>query len=222
MLRRRFLLAGLLGLAAGAAHAQIAVHDPANYAQNLLQAARSLETINKQIQSLQNEARNLAAQPYSSLQRLKGQVDRTRTLLSQTRRIALDVRAVDLAFERGAYGAPAGDDAALVERARSRWADQVGALQDSLRVQAQAFEGVGMTGDEALALVTASQDAQGALSATQAGNQLLALQARQLADLTAVISAQARAEALAEADRAAAKEESRLRFERFMNREKRK
>ena len=40
------------------------------------------------------------------------------------------------------------------------------------------------------ALVTSSQGATGALQATQAGNQLLALQAQQLADLTAAVAAQ--------------------------------
>jgi len=44
------------------------------------------------------------------------------------------------------------------------------------------------------ALVTSSQGATGALQASQAGNQLLALQAQQLADLTAVVAAHGRAQ----------------------------
>ena len=44
-----------LGLAAPAAPvAAIPVFDASNYAQNLLQAARALEQINRQIESLQN------------------------------------------------------------------------------------------------------------------------------------------------------------------------
>jgi hypothetical protein len=46
------------------------------------------------------------------------------------------------------------------------------------------------------ALVGQSQGATGALQATQAGNQLLALQAQQLADLTASVAANGRAQAL--------------------------
>ncbi|MDY6861250.1 MAG: P-type conjugative transfer protein TrbJ, partial [Pseudomonadota bacterium] len=53
------------------------VYDPSNYAQNLLTAARTLEQINNQITSLQNEAqmlinqaRNLTGLPYSALQQL--------------------------------------------------------------------------------------------------------------------------------------------------------
>ena len=61
-----------------------------------------------------------------------------------------------------------------------------------------------------------SQSAVGALQATQAGNQLLALQAQQIADLTAVTAANGRAEALAEAERAAAAEQGRVQRERFL------
>src|SRR5690606_6228805 len=57
------LLAAPLALSpmlASPAHAQFGfgriVYDPSNYAQNVLTAARTLEQINNQIQSLQNEA----------------------------------------------------------------------------------------------------------------------------------------------------------------------
>jgi len=65
------------------AHALI-VFDPSNYAQNVLTAARSLEQITNQITSLQNQAqmlinqaRNLASLPYSALQQLQQNVQRT-------------------------------------------------------------------------------------------------------------------------------------------------
>ena len=44
---------------AAPATAQWAVFDAANYAQNVLEAARALQQINNQIQSLQNEANML-------------------------------------------------------------------------------------------------------------------------------------------------------------------
>ena len=50
----------------------------------------------------------------------------------------------------------------------------------------------------------------------QAGNQLLALQAQQLADLTAVVAANGRAQALTEAERAAAAEQGREQRRRFL------
>ena len=51
-------------------------------------------------------------------------------------------------------------------------------------------------------LIGRSQGATGALQAAQAGNQLLALQGQQLADLTAVVAANGRAQALADARKA--------------------
>jgi P-type conjugative transfer protein TrbJ len=66
------------------------------------------------------------------------------------------------------------------------------------------------------ALVTSSQSATGALQATQAGNQLVALQARQLADLTATVAAQGRAASLEAAQRTAAQDQGREQLRRFL------
>ena len=65
-------------------------------------------------------------------------------------------------------------------------------------------------------LVNASQSASGALQVTQAGNQLLALQARQIADLTALVAAQGRAQTLEAAQRAAAQDQAREQLRRFL------
>lgn len=81
------------------------------------------------------------------------------------------------------------------------------------------FGGVGnidTNRSEMTALVGQSQGATGALQATQAGNQLLALQAQQLADLTAVVAANGRAQSLSEAERAAAAEQGREQRRRFL------
>ena len=68
-------------------------------------------------------------------------------------------------------------------------------------------------------LVSASQSATGALQAAQAGNQLLALQSQQLADLTAAVAAQGRAQSLDAARQAAIEAEGRERFRRFFGRD---
>lgn len=56
----------------------------------------------------------------------------------------------------------------------------------------------------------------GALQAAQAGNQLTALQIKQLGDLTALVAAQARAENLAGARSAANQEQARAQISRFL------
>ena len=230
---KKILIAALLGTAlAGSvgmsvmstpATAQLSVFDPSNYAQNVLTAARTLEQINNQIQQLQNEAqmlinqaRNLASLPYSSLQQLQQNVGRTQQLLQQAQSIAFDVGQIDQAFQ-DRYGnvALSAPDAQLVADARARWETTVGSLQDALRVQAGVVGNIDGARTAMDGLVSSSQSATGALQAAQAGNQLLALQSQQLADLTALLAAQGRAQALDSARSAAIEAESRERFRRF-------
>jgi P-type conjugative transfer protein TrbJ len=226
--RRRVVLALALALAvpAGPVLAQFTVYDPTNYVQNVLQAARALQQINNQISSLQNEAqmligqaKNLASLPYSSLASLQAQVARTKALLGQAQRLAYDVTSIQQAFSQN-YGAASlsATNADLVARADARWATSVAGFEDALKVQAGVIGGMDANAGEMSALVGASQGASGALQAAQAGNQLLALQAQQLAQLTALVAAQGRADALEAADRAAARADAKARFSRFMGR----
>lgn len=213
---------------ASPAHAQFGfgriVYDPSNYAQNVLTAARTLEQINNQITSLQNEAqmlinqaRNLASLPHSSLQQLQQNVQRTQQLLGQAQNLAFEVGQIDQAFQ-SQYGnvSLSATDAQLVADARGRWENTVGGLQDAMRVQAGVVGNIDSNRAEMAALVGQSQDATGALQATQAGNQLLALQSQQLSDLIALISANGRADALTEAERATAAEQGREQRRRFL------
>ncbi|REF73592.1 P-type conjugative transfer protein TrbJ [Paracoccus versutus] len=200
------------------------VYDPTNHAENLLTAARTLEQINNQIASLQNEAqmlinqaRNLESLPHSSLQQLQQNVGRTRQLLDEARNIAFEVQEVDQAFERE-YGTPdlSMSEQQLLTDARTRWSNTMGGLQDAMRVQAGVTGNIEAQRAEMATLVEQSQAATGALQASQAGNQLLALQSQQLSDLIAVVSANGRAEALSEAERATAAEQGRIQRERFL------
>lgn len=225
---RSILTAGVAALALFSAtapsQAQITVWDPTNHVQNVLQAARALQQINNQITSLQNEAqalinqaRNLASLPYSSLQQLQQSVQRTQALLAQAQRIAYDVQQIDRAFTT-TYGAasPTASQAEMIAGARERWQTSVAALQDALKVQAGVVGNIDTNRAQMSALIGSSQSATGALQAAQAGNQLLALQAQQLADLTAAVAAQGRAASLEAAQRAAAQDQGREQLRRFL------
>ena len=209
---------------AAPAHAQWVVFDPSNYAQNVLTAARSLQQITNQITSLQNEAqslinqaRNLASLPYSSLQQLQQSVQRTQQLLAQAQNIAYDVQKIDQVFsQKYSTASMSASDAQLVADAKSRWQNTVGGLQDAMRVQATVVGNIDTNRTQMSALVGSSQSATGALQATQAGNQLLALQSQQLSDLIALISANGRATALTDAERAAAADQGREQRRRFL------
>lgn len=206
------------------AHAWRIVFDPSNYAQNVLTAARSLEQITHQITSLQNEAqmlinqaRNLASLPFSALQEIQQSVKRTQQLLQQAQNIAFDVQQIDQAFQQQ-YGnvSMSATDQQLITDARTRWQNTVGGLQDAMRVQAGVVGNIDTNRTQMSELVSQSQGATGALQATQAGNQILALQSQQLSDLVALLSANGRASALTEAERAAAAEQGREQRRRFL------
>lgn len=228
MSRRRLGLAisivAISLLATAPSRAQWIVFDPNNYVQNVLTAARELQQINNQITSLQNEAqmltnqaKNLASLPYSSLQQLQSSIQRTQQLLNQAQRIAYDVQQIDRAFATTyAPATSSQSDAALFAGAQSRWQNSVVAFQDALRVQAGVVGNLDTNRIQTSALVSSSQGASGALQATQAGNQILALQAQQLADLTAAVAAQGRAQSLESARRAAAQDQAREQLRRFL------
>ncbi|ALR20650.1 MULTISPECIES: P-type conjugative transfer protein TrbJ [Sphingobium] len=232
---RRALMIGVLttsaviGIAATTpAHAQFGgvVYDPTNYAQNVLTAARSLQQINNQITQIQsqassliNEARNLANLPLSTVDTLQQQVRQTQQLLGEAQRIAWDVQDIQQTFNGRYRGAGlTGTNAQMIANADARWEDSVGAFQDALKVQAGVVGNIDGARTTMNSLVTASQSATGALQAAQAGNQLLALQSQQLADLTAAVAAQGRAQALDAARQTAIEAEGRERFRRFFGR----
>ncbi|MBI1220783.1 MAG: P-type conjugative transfer protein TrbJ [Rhodobacteraceae bacterium] len=200
------------------------VFDPTNYAQNVLQAARALQQIDNQITGLQNQAqmlinqaRNLASLPYSSLQQLQSSIQRTQALLAQAQNIAYNVRAIDQMFQtKYANVSMSAPDAQLIADARARWQNTVGGLQDAMRVQATVVGNLDSDRTQMTALVGASQTATGALQATQAGNQLLALQSQQLSDLTALVAANGRARALQSSEEEAAAAQGREQRRRFL------
>lgn len=206
------------------ATAQVVVYDPSNYVQNVLQAARALQQINNQITGLQNQAqmlinqaRNLASLPQSSLNQIHQSIQRTQQLLGDAQRITYDVGQINHAFST-TYGAasPTATDQGLIDGARERWRNSVAGLQDAMKVQAGVVANLDINLIEMTSLVTASQTATGALQATQAGNQLIALQTQQIADLTAAVAAQGRAQNLEAAQRTAAQEQAREQLRRFL------
>jgi P-type conjugative transfer protein TrbJ len=204
--------------------AQLAVFDPTNYAQNVMTAANTLRQINNQITSLQNEAqmlinqgKNLTNLPYSSLQSLQQSIGETQRLLNDAQRIAYDVRQIDQVFSTQ-YG-PANvsaSSASLIDGARQRWQNSLAALQDAMRVQAGTVQSIDTAKSEAGTLLSSNQSAAGALQASQAGNQLLALQSKQLADVTALLASQGRAQSLELARQAEAQEHAREQMRRFI------
>lgn len=217
-------IASVMTIASVQPASAIIVYDPSNYAQNVLTAARTLEQINNQIRQLQNqatslmnEAKNLANLPLDVLKPLQDQIRQTQQLINQAQHLAYNVQDIERTFADKYKSIPmSASDQTLVANARERWETSVGAFEDALKVQAGVVGNIEGSRATMERLVTASQSATGALQAAQAGNQLLALQSQQLADLTAMLSAQARGQSLEAARQATAEADGRERFRRFI------
>jgi len=225
-MKRVLLLYGIVGvffLSAVPAHAQWAVFDGANFGQNVLQAARALQQIDNQItalanqaQMLVNQARNLATLPLSTLSTLQSTMAQTTSLLSQAQNIAYSVQSVEQQYQQAYTSVSSGmSDNALFSQAQTRWQNSVGGFEDALKLQARVVGNIPSDNVAMIQLVSASQNSTGALQAAQAGNQLLALQSRQLADIQAELAANGRATALQQARDAATEAESDAQYKHF-------
>jgi P-type conjugative transfer protein TrbJ len=208
---KRKLLSILLAttLAAGAialpAHAQMAVFDGSNFAQNVLQAARALQQINNQIQQLQNEAtmlqnmgKNLTSLNTSQLSTMISALTQISTLMNQGSGIAFNVNATNSGWSLlfpGSY--PLGTSSTtLASTAQSRWQEAMAAYQQTLQIQAQVAQNVQTDATTLSSLVNTSQGAIGNLQVLQATNQLLALATKQQLQVQNLMAAQYRADSL--------------------------
>jgi type IV secretion system protein TrbJ len=232
----RTLRAGVAGLAliafiAVPAQAQFGfgssiVFDPTNYSQNVLTAARELQQVNSELQSLENQAtslvnqaRNLASLPYSSLSALDQSILQTEQLLTQAQRIAYNVSTIDQAFAQtypASYPASTSSQQLMAD-AQTRWQNSLAGFQDAMHVQAGAVQNLDSTHTQIDALINSSQSATGSLQAAQSGNQLVALETKQLADLTAVMAAIARAQSLEGARNVESEEQAQAQTNNFLN-----
>jgi P-type conjugative transfer protein TrbJ len=215
-----------LATASVPAHAQWIVYDPTNFSQNVLTAARELQQVNQNIQSLENQAtmlinqaRNLASLPYSSLAQLEASIQRTEQLLMQAQNIAYSVATIDQAFTQVYPQSYSGStsNTQLLADAQTRWQNARAGYQDSMNVQAGVVQNLQNAQTQISALVTSSQSASGALQAAQSGNQIMGLAAQQLADLTGVIAAMARAQSLDNAGRLESEAQGRQQMQNFLN-----
>ncbi|WCM26280.1 P-type conjugative transfer protein TrbJ [Sphingomonas sp. QA11] len=234
ILTRKNLIATALGLGAlgsltmgfaTSAHAQITVFDPTNYSQTVLTAARTLQQVNNQIQSLQNEAqmllrldRNLKGIAFPQLQALLDKLDGIDRLMKQAQSVDFEVDQLEARL-KALYPRsfdPASTRDQRLQAARERYDASTDALRRTITVQSgivqQAREDA-----EALAEIAArSQGAEGALAIGQATNQLLAFTAKQGMALQQMMAAQFRADALEKQRQLTESEASRAATRRFL------
>jgi P-type conjugative transfer protein TrbJ len=213
------------GLRTSTASAQISVFDPTNYSQNLLTAARTLQQINNQIRSLQNEAqmllnmeRNLSRIDFPQLDALRQRLSDIDRLMGQAQGIGFRIDQLDERF-RQLY--PESFDQTLrrdqrMARARDQLETAMSAFRQAMGVQNRIIDNV-RSDSEALAdIVARSQGAEGSLQVGQATNQLLALATKQQLQIQNMMAAQFRAETVEQARRAQIEREGRESTRRFL------
>ncbi len=226
-MKKRLLAAAIAAVLCTATpvHAQWVVIDPTNLAQNILTAANTLEQITNQIkqlqnqaQSLMNQAKNLTSLDFSALNELRAALSATNQLIQQAQGLAFNVQQMETEFQRlypESYTA-AISGTQMATDARSRWRSSLEALRTATKVQSQAVQNFASDERALTDLVNRSQSAVGALQATQATNQLLALQARQSIQAQQLQITQDRAASLELARQAAATERAREVRRRFL------
>ncbi len=201
------------------------VYDPANHVENILTAARTLQQISNQVKQLTNEAQmlinqaqNLANLPTSVAGDLRASFARVDGLITTARGIAYQVSVIDREYRRlfPEEYADAVSTSQIIADAHEAWALAREGFKHSLEVQAEVVGQVRADAVTLDVLVGESQAAVGNLQAVQAGNQLTALAAKQSMQLQTLLAASSRAEAMERADRVAARERGRARFERFL------
>lgn len=233
---KKYVIAALLGtgavgamgagmLATAPASAQISVFDPTNYTQNLLTAARTLQQINNQIQSLQNEAQMLAGQAknlsridFPQLDQLRQKLGEIDKLMGQAQGIDFRLDQLDERFRSqfpDSFGTALKRDQRIAV-AKQRLDNEMAAFRQTMQVQSSIVENVRDDAQALAAIVAKSQGADGSLQAQQATNQLLALTAKQQFQLQNLMASQFRKESLEAARRVQSEREARDRATRFL------
>lgn len=200
------------------------VYDPSNYAQNLLTAVRTLTMINNQIKQLTNEAamivnqvKDLTNLPYTARAALNARLAEIDALIKTAKGLAYDVASIDATF-KALYPEDYAtfSNAAMATDARRHWQEASRALHDAVIMQAKVTESIAADLGTLDEIVAQSETAIGDLQVSQAGNQLLALQAKQSMHTAELIAVNARADALDRARQLQMEERARIQRARFV------
>lgn len=207
----------MLGLAAivavtpiAPARAQMAVIDPTNLAQNLLQATRALEQINNQIRQIEQATQMLRQNPLQLSPELTQSISEALELFNTAQGIAFEVNQVGENL-RTLYPETWEDfDLEGVLQQSERWEQESrDSLQRAMEAEARAARSIEGSRNRIDRALQSSSSAEGQTGAIQASNQLLGVTASQLAEIHALLIAQGRALETERMERLAREERAR-------------
>lgn len=173
--------------------AQQVVFDPRNHVENALQAARQAQSLTNEAQMLLNQARAIAASPYSHLGETGEALGDLAALAQAARGVAGDVAALERQFESLYPTAVEGltPDQALAQAA-ARTATAGETARDLARTAAELERLAAARNSRLAGAVTASEQAQGQTAAIQSSTQVLAVLAEELGSIRTALTAQSR------------------------------
>lgn len=192
------------------ARAQRIVYDPTNYAQNLLSATRALEQIRNQIAQIEQAAAMLRQNPLQLSPELSQSISEARGLFETAQGLAFEARSMGENI-RTLYPETWDEfDLEAVLGQSDRWmAESRQSLERAMQAEANAARSIERAQGQIDRVLQSSAQSEGQTGATQAGNQLLGIQASQLAEIHALLAAQGRALQTERMERLAREERAR-------------
>jgi P-type conjugative transfer protein TrbJ len=148
-----------------------------------------------------NQAKQLEQLPTTVLNDVERDYSQIQNLLKQANGITYNVPSTNQAFSQRypVSISSTTSDLQMIASAEQRWQDSLSAFQHSRTLGAGALQNLPNTQAQTTFPLASSQSSVGILQATQGGNQQVAIHTRHLADLTALLAAQGRSQALEQA-----------------------
>lgn len=180
------------------------VIDPTNLVQNISTATNTLRQINNQIRQLQNDARSLINEAKNltsldfniegELRRVLGEINQ---LMNTAGAISYQINETERVFQTH-FPAEYDDwsNTQIAQNAQVQWEISRAGYEDAILLQSKIVQSVQEDAGLLAGLISESQSAGGNLSAVQAGNQIMALSAKQSMQMQELMASQFRAEAL--------------------------
>ncbi len=192
------------------ASAQWVVIDPANLAQSITQVTHMVEQIRNQVRQVEQAAAMLRQNPLQLSPELSQSISEARALFDTAQGLAFEANRVGEDIRTLYPETWENADLEEVLAQSDQWLAQSRAsVQRAMEAEARAVRAIEQTQGRVDRALASSSDAEGQTGAIQAGNQLLGIQASQLAEIQTLLVAQGRALQTERMERIAREERAR-------------
>lgn len=194
----RMMCAAMLAFGLVAAPARdaraITVIDPSNLAQNILQVSHMVEQLHNQVQQIEQAAAMLRQNPLQLSPELSRSIGEARELFQNVQGVAFEANQLGEQLRTLYPETWENFDLTRVLSQSDAWMrESRQGLQRAMEAEARAAQRIDQTRGRIDRALQSSSAAEGQTGAIQASNQLLGIQASQLAEIHALLIAQGRA-----------------------------